>query len=88
MSGIFSVNNCLDYAALDSNGGDVVVHPIFIPNISTEILRSYLAYINTWSAAEKENCKGKVTTENEQHPQSLGALQLDIGVTGIGNSEQ
>jgi hypothetical protein len=38
--------------------------------------------------AEEENCLGKVTTENEQHPQSLGALKLDIGVTGIGYSEQ
>jgi hypothetical protein len=50
--------------------------------------RSYLAGLNTLHIAEEENCTGKVTTENEQHPQSLGALKLDIGVAGIGNSEQ
>jgi hypothetical protein len=50
--------------------------------------RSYLAGLNTLHIAEEENCTGKVTTENEQHPQALGALKLDIGVTGIGNSEQ
>jgi hypothetical protein len=50
--------------------------------------RSYLAGLNTWHMAEEENCFGKITTENEQHPQSFGALKLDIGVAGIGNSEQ
>ena len=48
----------------------------------------YLAGLNTLHIAEEESCTGKFTTENEQHPQSLGALELDIGVTGIGNSEQ
>lgn len=61
---------------------------VFMPNIATENAWSYLPDINTWHVAAEENCNGKVTTENEQHPQSFGALQLDNGVTGIGNSEQ
>ncbi len=61
---------------------------VFMPNIATKKAWSYLPYINTWHVAAKENCNGKFTTENELRPQSLGALKLDIGVTGIGNSEQ
>ena len=82
------MHNSLDHGALDANGGDVVLHPVFSPNMTTKKYRSCLAGLNTWHRAEEENCLGKVTTENEQHPQSLGALKLDIGVTGIGNSEQ
>ena len=59
-----------------------------MPNTTTKKAWSYLAGLNTWHMAKEENCLGKVTTENEQHPQSFGALKLDIGVTGIGKSEQ
>jgi hypothetical protein len=61
---------------------------VFSPNTITKKSIFYLAGLNTWHRAEEENCFGKVTTENEQHPQSFGALNLDIGVAGIGNSEQ
>ena len=61
---------------------------VFMANIATKKAWSYLPDINTWHVAAKENCNGKFTTENELRPQSFGALQLDNGVTGIGNSEQ
>jgi len=88
VGGVFCMHNGLDRGAFDANGGDVVLHAVFSPNTTTKKAWSYLAGLNTWHMTEEENCLGKVTTENEQHPQSLGALKLDIGVTGIGNSEQ
>lgn len=88
MGDIFCMHNGLNCVALDANGGDVILHPVFSPNTTMKKSRSYLAGLNTLHIAEEENCTGKVTTENEQHPQALGALKLDIGVTGIGNSEQ
>ena len=88
MGGVFCMHNGLDRVALNANGSDVVLHPVFSPNTTKKKSSFYLAGLNTRHRAEEENCTGKVTTENELRPQSLGALKLDIGVTGIGNSEQ
>jgi hypothetical protein len=57
---------------------------IFMPNTTAKNAWSYLPDINTWHAAEKENCCGNITTETRAASLSChDAHKLDNGVAGM-----
>ena len=57
---------------------------IFMPNTTAKNPWSYLPDINTWHAAEKENCCGNITTETRAASLSChDAHKLDNGVAGM-----
>ena len=57
---------------------------IFMPNTTAKNPWSYLPDINTWHAAEKENCCGSISTETRAASLSChDAHKLDNGVAGM-----